>query len=323
MEPETVEKTEVQLKRVPSSQFLLAEEEKPNQPSLGCGCYPSSKLDLIFKSVDECPAYLGDNEFVFAGYRVNYTVVMCLQSLFKLHNETWNIWTHIFGFLLFFVLTFITPLVILEEPTPWDIFIFSIFLVAAQCHMLFSAVFHTFNCYSSPKCYEWRAKLDYCGISIMIVGSYYPPLYYGFSCYRTLKIVYLFVITLFGVVGITISSFQIFSTARFRVARACFYIAFGLFAVIPMPHLSFLIGIKVTWSIIWRESIVGACYITGAIVYMSRIPERWRPGKFDISFASSHVLWHYFTIVAAMVSYFSCLYIYSHQSDWLAPCSSM
>ncbi|QDZ21284.1 adipoR/hemolysin-III-related protein [Chloropicon primus] len=53
---------------------------------------------------DGVPRYLIFNQYVLSGYRVNFTVKDSLMSLFTLHNESINIWTHAFGFVLFFAL---------------------------------------------------------------------------------------------------------------------------------------------------------------------------------------------------------------------------
>ncbi|BDA50104.1 Heptahelical transmembrane protein 4 [Coccomyxa sp. Obi] len=61
------------------------------------------------------PESLRDNEYITKYYRVNYTGKQTIRSLFGLHNETGNIWTHFLGFLLFAVLTFVT---IYAQPAP-------------------------------------------------------------------------------------------------------------------------------------------------------------------------------------------------------------
>lgn len=40
----------------------------------------------------------------------------------------------------------------------------------------------------------------------------------------------------------------------------------------------------------------------GAVIYASRVPERWYPGKFDIA-GHSHQLWHAAVVLAAWVHY--------------------
>ena len=39
------------------------------------------------------PDYLKDNEYILGHYRVDLTYGQALSSLFRLHNETVNIWT--------------------------------------------------------------------------------------------------------------------------------------------------------------------------------------------------------------------------------------
>ena len=41
---------------------------------------------------------------IFGGYRQRLEYKDCLWSIFRLHNETVNIWTHLIGFLIFFSL---------------------------------------------------------------------------------------------------------------------------------------------------------------------------------------------------------------------------
>ena len=42
----------------------------------------------------------------------------------------------------------------------------------------------------------------------------------------------------------------------------------------------------------------GALYVTGAGIYAARIPEKWRPGHFDI-WGSSHQIFHVLVVLAA------------------------
>jgi len=51
---------------------------------------------------EEAPQFLRDNEFVKKGYRINFnSVKRIVRSLFMLHNESMNVWSHLLGVLLF------------------------------------------------------------------------------------------------------------------------------------------------------------------------------------------------------------------------------
>lgn len=51
--------------------------------------------------LEELPKDRQENQYVLSGYRFYRSTKDCLKSLFKLHNETMNIWSHLLGFLFF------------------------------------------------------------------------------------------------------------------------------------------------------------------------------------------------------------------------------
>jgi adiponectin receptor len=97
---------------------------------------------------------------------------------FSLFLESCNVWTHLFGFLLFLFLSFSAHYTWLNHSNAdtLDSVLFLIFSISAQTQMLCSTLFHLFCCVS-PQVYDLTAKLDYSGIAILIVGSYFAPMY--------------------------------------------------------------------------------------------------------------------------------------------------
>jgi adiponectin receptor len=71
----------------------------------------------------------------------------------------------------------------------------------------------------------------------------------------------------------------------------------------------------------------GALYIFGATLYILRIPEKLRPGKFDIVVrtndiifqGSSHQLFHFFIIAAAIVHYRGSMICYEQRLHFICP----
>jgi len=315
LEMESAEENKEQI--IPMKEVDLNEETSESKQML---LKTTEKQDIETKHVsvhtyalvswDDLPGWMQDNQFIRGGYRVNFSARLCCKSSFKYHNETLSIWTHGLGFLLFFAFMFLTPSVFLESPKAMDIFVFTVFLLCAQCQMLFSTIFHLFHC-CSPKYYLWLVKLDYIGICLMIVGSYYPPLYYGF-CQLGWRIAHLVLVSVVGVISVLITCFPIFSTPRYRVVRAGFFVGFGLYAIFPLPHMIYLNGFSFVWPVLWRECIMGALYILGALIYGSRIPERFSPGSFDYSLGS-HTIWHLFTIAAACTQFYTCIFVFHNR----------
>jgi adiponectin receptor len=60
---------------------------------------------------------------------------------------------------------------------------------------------------------------------------------------------------------------------------------------------------------------MGAFYIIGVMIYIARFPEKYYPGKFDLM-GSSHNIWHFFVLAAAISHYFGSLGFY-HTRQWL------
>lgn len=250
------------------------------------------------------PTWLKDNDFLHKGHRTPTNSFMaCFKSIFRIHTETGNIWSHLLGFIAFLGIT-IYFLTRSSLEIQWqEKAVFSAFFLGAILCLGFSWVFHTvFN--HSQKIGKLFNKLDYCGIAFLTMGSFVPWLYYSFYCRLGPKITYLALIFLLGTLCIIVSLWDKFSEPRFRALRAGVFIALGLSGVIPALHFVITDGF---WFAIDKASLgwlslMAVLYIVGAVIYAVRIPERLFPGKFDIWF-QSHQIFHVFVLAAAFVHY--------------------
>lgn len=94
--------------------------------------------------------------WIIYGYRpLRPSVSYCLATIFKLHNETGNIWTHLLGVLLFFAIAFsyITGNLfgqrdLVERMSAVDYFLLNMFFLGAIACMTLSTCVHTFSCHS-------------------------------------------------------------------------------------------------------------------------------------------------------------------------------
>ena len=68
------------------------------------------------------------------------------------------------------------------------------------------------------------------------------------------------------------------------------YVFVGVGGVIPAMH-NFAIRDPhyIPWTRVHLWAIGGAFYVGGAVIYATKIPERWWPGRFD-TFVSPHQL---------------------------------
>ena len=207
-----------------------------------------------------------------------------------------NIWTHGIGCMLFLFLAIY--MISFNNFKMADKLMLGIYFTGAITCLLFSTLFHTLSCHS-PVVQKTMAKFDYCGISIQIIGSMCPAMYYGF--YNQLKYFWIYICggAIMCVISIVFSLLDRFSKPKYRPIRAIVFLSFGLSNIIPGIHLFFILEPKLFW---WfsLNIVQGSLYTIGALLYAWRIPERYFPGKCDYWF-QSHQIFHILVVLAAIV----------------------
>ncbi|XP_071794199.1 adiponectin receptor protein 1-like [Asterias amurensis] len=251
------------------------------------------------------PDWLKDNDFLHFGHRPQIpSFRSCFGSIFRIHTETGNIWTHLLGFIAFVILMVYFLVVSIKSQEEWQkIVVYMAFFTGAISCMFFSWVFHTVYCHSSQTSLIF-SKLDYSGISLLIVGSFIPWLYFGFYCHDNLRYFYISLIVLLGFICMVVALRDKFSQRKFRGLRAGLFLGLGLSAIIPAMHFLAISGVVEAFqhaAFGWILAMAGL-YIMGAIVYAVRIPERFFPGKCDIWF-HSHQFFHVLVVAAAFCHY--------------------
>lgn len=289
------------------------------------------KLALL--PFDKLPAFLSDNEFIKEGYRVGWLASELGASVFQLHNETLNIWTHLLP-LVYFLLSFWANYVeerkaasaplcadawtwtrwigagdacLASTPQPtWPMWVYRAGVVGCfTC----STVAHTFACHN-PVASDTLWQFDYAGIAILITSSFFPPVFYGLSCAAPmLSTAYLVSIVALGVLTIVVTFAPFFSTKQMRPYRALVYVMLGSTGVVPLTHLASLHWGTGHRNPYWSDVLVGeTCmalsYLTGAAFFATRVPERFVPGRFDL-LGASHQVFHVFIALGTFAHIYS------------------
>uniref|UniRef100_A0ACD5XMV3 Uncharacterized protein n=1 Tax=Avena sativa TaxID=4498 RepID=A0ACD5XMV3_AVESA len=179
---------------------------------------------------------------------------------------------------------------------------FFAFLGGAMFCLLASSTCHLLSCHSRRLAYI-MLRLDYAGIAALIATSFYPPVYYSFMCHPFFCNLYLSFITILGVATIGFSLLPAFQNPEFRVIRACLFFGMGASGVVPVFHKLILFWDQPeALHTTGYEILMGLFYGVGALVYATRVPERWMPGKFDIA-GHSHQLFHVLVVAGAYTHY--------------------
>ena len=275
-------------------------------------------------SIEDTPKYLHFQD-ILSGYRVHFTLRLCFVSLFRVHNELLNVYTHLLGALAFIALyiwTYVEYLSVLNNRI--HVVIITLYTVAVVWLLFCSASFHLFNC-QSPSAYACTARLDYSGIGIVILTSQWATMSYSFACWHEAFLGFAVVLGVFSILAIVGPMFNAFHHPRFRIPRALMY----CFLAVVFPIAWFLMlgfhydnfgsrAIVTTFGYGMGLSYAG--YGFGLAFYLSRFPERCSRGKFD-NFGASHQIWHCGVLLGAGALFRSLVEIAINIGD--TPCSEL
>ncbi|KAH9224532.1 mPR-like GPCR protein [Leptodontidium sp. 2 PMI_412] len=251
---------------------------------------------------------------------ISGSIYISLRSLLHIHNETVNIYSHLLGSVLFIALPFLVCTSVYTQYSPaylGDIVVLSLFFFGVAICFLLSAIFHIVNNHSEAISILGN-QLDYLGIVILMWGSTIPTVFYGFYCDLKLQRCYWIVVTLLAALCTTATFLQHFRHPRLRPWRAAMYASLGLSALVFVVHGLVLYGWEVQrqrMGLGWMGLMAGL-NLTGAVVYATRVPERWFPIKCDV-FGSSHQVFHVMVILAGLAHMFGLLgaFQYVHSAE--------
>ncbi|KAL0073055.1 hemolysin-III related-domain-containing protein [Phycomyces blakesleeanus] len=253
---------------------------------------------------EELPIQWRNNEHILTGYRFLNSTAECWHSLLYVHNETGNIYTHLFGLVF---LAMVGTYHLLYSPVLSDIplsdkVFFGVFFVAACKCLLCSTVWHTLSGISDLQTYRKVACLDYVGISVLICASIILCEYYGFYNHDIWRNTYITATGSMAILGVAMPFMSWFDHSERRWLRTMFFVVMASSAVVPIIHLCIANGLQETANFLSPFSKSISSYIIGVIVYSNQLPERIWPGKFD-HFGHSHQLWHLFVMGGIWFNY--------------------
>ena len=247
---------------------------------------------------DELPEWYAPMPYVRTRYRVGYGACDCVLSLVgEVHNETCNAWSHGLGAAFFGRLSLrrgrALPGFADPERRADEAFVLC-FTVCATAALFCSAAYHTLRPVGSVAARRWL-RADKVGVAAMIAGSMAPGVWLGFRCAApAARLGWLAAAVVVFIVGAALSLGAL-SEARQPAAFAAL-VASGLG---PAAHWAAIAPPSLARAFLPKLGLMFALYALGFAFYVSRWPERARPGRFDL-FGASHQLWHLCVLLAAL-----------------------
>uniref|UniRef100_A0A0N5AMF4 Progestin and adipoQ receptor family member 3 n=1 Tax=Syphacia muris TaxID=451379 RepID=A0A0N5AMF4_9BILA len=252
------------------------------------------------------------NRHVHTAYRPPHLSTQdYLKSVFEWNNETINIWTHLIGFIYFSYqqYEFNKHFLPLFNASLLDHFVVTVSVFCAQICMLFSTSYHVFGCSSIPSRQKWL-RFDVFGVTAGLIGMYTLGIYAAFYCFEELRTKYFTMLFGLFVFSMYMPSRNDFLKSKLFGTRVGYlhltYIAIAAFGLFPTAHwVSLYGGLENEYVTKYLLSIVTLYTLTASafVFYATMIPERFKPGFFDI-LGSSHQWWHSL-IFAAMYFWYS------------------
>jgi len=164
--------------------------------------------------------------------------------------------------------------------------------------LLASVCFHMFGCVSQGVS-ERLLIIDFSGIGIYLELSSFALAYYLFYCDTSVLI---FWETVIGILFPVMASIPFLSVMhRRRTLRSGIFMMAGLIPTYLYLHYIFLHGTgnQIAKSYLYHLIVALIQLAFAVFFFLSRIPERFWPGKFDY-FLMSHSSWHLLTAMSYM-----------------------
>ncbi|KAK3903081.1 ADIPOR-like receptor IZH3 [Staphylotrichum tortipilum] len=253
------------------------------------------------------------NPHITKGYRFSETKLACVRSAFGFSNELVNIWSHAIGLILVLSVAFYfyPTSANFSLSSKADIFIAAVFFFAACQCLVCSIIWHTMNSVADICLISMFACVDYTGISLLIAASIMTTEYTAFYCEPVSRWVYMVTTAILGIGGVILPWHPRFNGQDMAWVRVAFYVALSATGFLPILQISLTRGSDAAWEFYTPIAKSLLVYFLGALVYASKVPERWFPGMFDY-FGGSHNLWHIAVLGGILFHYTAMQDFFSH-----------
>jgi adiponectin receptor len=234
------------------------------------------------------------NPHILEGYRFTDSISLCLKSAFQYSNESFNIWSHLLPLLaIIFVTTNLSYTVSISELNETiDNWIQLGYIFAVAACLACSTSWHTMKCVSHESLMWKFASLDMMGVSMLISATSVVTEYTGFYCNLRKRLLYISITCFSGLTCMILPWREWVRRPSAAWIRVTLFVLLGASGLVPAIDMALSQGLQHAIEN-YKPVVLKVVFpvFCGAIVYASKFPERWWPGRFDL-IGYSHNLWH-------------------------------
>jgi len=259
-----------------------------------------SKSNLI--RVSDLPAPWRYNLNIINGYRFTDSHVHCIRSIFHIHNESFNIWSHIGGCIFL-----LRVLMYGGSPVPSSDLnfqklgnnmapgllsgVYYMYLLAAILCTSCSVSWHTMRCIASHSTMSCFSSMDLMGVTTMVIASVLMTQFLAFADSPFWQYGYMGASVMLGATALTACWLPIMCRPENSWARVLVWIALATQGLaMPIVHLLWSKGLQRAIEIYGPIIPAYGPIAFGAIIYATQFPECCWPGRFDYLGGSHNIL---------------------------------
>ena len=148
----------------------------------------------LYGCIDELDSWYENEGYILKGYRIDHNFKLCLKSIFRLHNETTNIWTE---FIPAIILLLLVVTVRISVDNGFSRLILGVCLPFVLLRPFASGFAHTFHCISKWHSRFWW-KIDF--FSIILASGFGSIIWIHcvFYCNSNIQVLCIFAVLALG-----------------------------------------------------------------------------------------------------------------------------
>ena len=289
------------------SQVIIINNNQPSpieQPNI-----ISTEAQII--SLDKIHNYsnifIAVHPFIMNGYRIHHNIKDCLISIFKIHNETFNIWSHLISFIIFLVLS-ISIFSNNKTETNHTIMI-TIYMISTMNCFICSSIYHTYNSHSHSVA-NCVFKIDLFGIILQLGAATIASQHFMFHDFDSIRNIYVGVFATICFLILIFLNIPFFMKGSFDGIRIFLISSMFLLSFFSCVHWAAIAKIEEVEQLTVFIYMAWGCMFVGFFFYFSKFPECQYQGYYIDIYLQSHTLWHWCVFACAM-NYFLLIYKYN------------